>query len=106
MIKTAIKHYLYEICISVLFDNIILNFGKVNYPKFKSGDTLTHVVLYAPSLPFQRIFYTHVKILAKIEDYVIIEGYRNEYNYDGSIHTFSRMDINRITNNNYISHIN
>jgi len=47
MIKTALKHFLYEICINVLFSRLGRNFNvfKTRY-KFKKGDKFRYIKIF------------------------------------------------------------
>ena len=45
MIKTALKHWIYEVCIDKLFSSIVDNFGNVNEKLwiFKEGNTFSYI---------------------------------------------------------------
>jgi hypothetical protein len=43
MIKTTLKHWIYELCIKQLFDAIKLNFSLLNVKSFKVGDKFKEI---------------------------------------------------------------
>lgn len=73
MIKVALKHFIFEVCIEQLFSNIINNF-KLPSPKFKVGDKYSHISINTGSRWFNERFryisYLDCEII-HVEDYGI-----------------------------------
>lgn len=69
MITTALKHWIYEHCIAVLFDNISNNFtpNKTSLSNVKVGDRFEYI-LY-PAARVGKVYFMHGRVTQLYEDH-------------------------------------
>lgn len=89
MIKIAIKHYIYEICINILFENILFNFKRPDC--FMIGERYKLIALIQPDqyIELRRCAVARVEpdaVCVYVEQYLEFDdsgGVRGEYNNTG-----------------------
>jgi len=79
MIKTALKHWIYETCIDMVFDNIFMNFiSATNSPAYQRGmryitvTTKNRFVSHGQSYNISKTYY-NVEIVDILTDYIVID---------------------------------
>ena len=86
MIKVALKHWIYELCIEQIFENIKNNFViKLNPYQFKKGEIYTYILLYGECRAIQRYNCVDCKII--------------DVNHKGGWFAFSCRDFNYFERN-------
>ena len=103
MIRTAIKHYIYEKCIEVFFDSIITNFKRIP-TRFKIGERYTLLIIRQEDQFIELHHCTVLNINANEANELIVrsEIYKKyDLNYKMRVSDYSRcnwaVDMNEIT---------
>jgi hypothetical protein len=82
MLKVALKHWIYEQCISVLFAGISHNFMENFHGGFKVGDKLSSILTKWEFNPTRFHYkYYNCNILS-VDDNIIYFSYDNKYHID------------------------
>ena len=73
MIKIALKHFIYEKCIDVIFNAIINNFKTpTTWHKMKVGDRFNYITIFES--PVSRTVYYGPEVVMVENDYFVISG--------------------------------
>ena len=101
MIKVALKHFIYEKCINVIFDTIINNFS-LSKRRFNVGDKFAEIKIYRNDDSNCIVLY-HCTILSNIQGIVLVRysrasvyGYTFDLGHTNPYATKLRVNIDDI----------
>jgi len=104
MIRVAIKHFIYEKCISVIFNAIAMNFKRAPKFKFKKGMFIFYIK-FTPQGQSKVITAQHVNVLSVMIEHISVAAFINEKHVTLWIHINSIKSIGNILEDNLIYRI-
>lgn len=94
MFNTVIKHYIYEKCIDVFFDNIINNFSAFS-SRFKIGETYKSIIIKQKT-EFIEVDNVRILNIAGNILFMQVSGYREydlDYNLQNTIISWDHWNV-------------